>query len=79
MEDAKKVLSIAFRKLIGEIDKYGKEDNLPLKERHLVVLIIKDALKLMRLALEEFGKKINEISKDLDLKGEKVAGLATRD
>ena len=60
MEDAKEALSIAFRNLIGEICKYGKKESLPLEKLRPEILAIKDTLELIRLAREEFGKKIRE-------------------
>ena len=63
----KKVLSIAFRNLIGDINKDWKNESLPLEELRPEILAIKDTLELMRLAREEFGEemKMNEVDEGL--------------
>lgn len=61
----KKVLSIAFRNLIGEINKDWKKESLPLEKLRPEILAIKDALELMKLAREEFGEEMNEVGKGL--------------
>ena len=61
----KKVLSIAFRNLIGEINKDWKKESLPLEKLRPEILAIKDALELMKIAREEFGEEMNEVGKGL--------------
>ena len=66
MDNAKKkVLSIAFRNLIGEINKDWKKESRPLEKLRPEILAIKDALELMKLAREEFGEEMNEVRKGL--------------
>ena len=75
MDNAKKkVLSIAFRNLIGEIRKYGKKESLPLEKLRPEILAIKDALELMKLARKEFGEEMNEGLRVLRIEFSRVIG-----
>ena len=73
MNEGLRVLRIEFSRVIGEINRLEKKESLSKlhSELHSEILAIKEALELMKLAREEFGKKTNEIGKDLDLKGKK--------
>ena len=73
MNEGLRVLRIEFSRVLGEINRLEKKESLSKlhSELHSEILAIKEALELIRLAREEFGEEINEIGKDLDLKGEK--------
>ena len=78
MDNAKKALSIAFRKLIGDINKSRKKESLPLEKLRPEILAIKDTLELIRLAREEFGEEMNEGLRVLRIEFSRVIGEINR-